>query len=176
MQIPPFMLPYEALCSSIGSLCASGLVLFWMSNVSGSPQHTSSELIKKIPRNLRKEIVTKAKYFFHDVEVRNAVISQFNALEDRNDVVGLFENFVVMERLKANAYLNRLCETYFWRTYEGQEIDMVEERAGKLFGYEIKWSARGPAKVPKLWKSAYPKSRMEQITRESFLSFVLEKK
>ena len=127
-------------------------------------------------RNLRKEIVTKAKYYFFDVGVRNAVISQFNALEDRNDVGGLFENFVVMERLKTNAYLNRLCETYFWRTYDGQEIDMVEERAGKLFGYEIKWSARAAAKVPKLWKSAYPRSQMEQISKENFLSFVLEKK
>jgi uncharacterized protein len=127
-------------------------------------------------RNLRKEIVTKAKYYFYDVGVRNAVISQFNALEDRNDVGGLFENFVVMERLKSNAYLNRICETYFWRTYDGQEIDMLEERAGKLYGYEIKWSARGSVKVPKLWKSAYPRSQMEQITKENFLSFILEKK
>ena len=127
-------------------------------------------------RNLRKEIVSKAKYYFYDVGIRNAVISQFNVLEDRNDVGGLFENFVVVERLKSNAYLRRICETYFWRTYDGQEIDMLEERGGKLFGYQIKWSARGPAKVPKLWKSAYPKSRMEQITRENFLSFVLEKK
>ena len=127
-------------------------------------------------RNLRKEIVTKAKYYFYDVGIRNAVISQFNAFEDRNDVGGLFENFVVMERLKSNAYSNRLCETFFWRTYDGQEIDMLEERGGKLFGYEIKWSARGPVKVPTQWTSAYPGSAVEQITKENFLSFVLEKK
>jgi len=136
-------------------------------------------VIKRIgafSRNLRKEIVSKAKYYFYDVGVRNAVISQFNALEDRNDVGGLFENFVVVERLKSNAYMQRICETYFWRTYDGQEIDMLEERAGKLFGYEIKWSARGLVKVPKTWQSAYPQSQMVQINRENFLSFVLEKK
>ena len=127
-------------------------------------------------RNLRKEIFSKAKYYFYDVGIRNAVISQFNVLEDRNDVGGLFENFVVMGRLKANAYLHRMCETYFWRTYDGQEIDMLEERGGELFGYEIKWSARGLVKVPILWKSAYPKSHFAQITKENFLSLILEKK
>ena len=76
-------------------------------------------VIKKIgafSRNPRKEVTSKAKYYFYDVGVRNAIISQFNELADRNDTGNLFENFIVMERLKANAYLNRFTQSYFWRT------------------------------------------------------------
>lgn len=135
-------------------------------------------VIKRIgafSRNLRKEIVSKAKYYFYDVGVRNAVISQFNKLEDRNDIGGLFENFVVMERLKANAYLNMACETYFWRTYDGQEIDMIEERNGKLYGYEIKWSKIARLKIPRAWKVSYPKSKLSLVNRENYLTFILER-
>jgi len=134
-------------------------------------------VIKRIgafSRNLRKEIVSKAKYYFYDVGVRNAVISQFNKLEDRNDVGGLFENFVVMERLKVNAYRQRTCETYFWRTYDGQEIDMVEERDGRLYGYEIKWSKIAKLKIPQIWKATYPKAKLSLIDRNNYLTFILK--
>ena len=133
-------------------------------------------VIKRIgafSRNLRKEIASKAKYYFVDLGVRNAIISQFNALEDRDDVGRLFENFIVMERLKANAYLQQSCETYFWRTYDGQEIDMVEERGGKLHGYEIKWSRAGKVKLPKIWKATYSKATLKLIDSENYLSFIL---
>ncbi len=98
-------------------------------------------VLKKIggfSRNLRKEVSGKAKYYFYDNGIRNAVIAQFNKLDSRNDVGALFENFVVMERLKNNSYKAKPGEVYFWRTYDGQEIDLVEERGGKLFGFEIK--------------------------------------
>jgi predicted AAA+ superfamily ATPase len=133
-------------------------------------------VIKRIgafSRNLRKEIVSKAKYYFYDVGIRNAVISQFNALGDRNDIGGLFENFVVIERIKSNAYKRKLCETYFWRTYDGQEIDMVEERGGKIYAYEIKWSPRKSVKLPNLWKTTYPQSKVLQINQENLLQFIL---
>jgi predicted AAA+ superfamily ATPase len=125
-------------------------------------------------RNLRKEIASKSKYYFNDVGVRNAVILQFNSFDNRNDVGELFENFVFMERLKANAYLQRIAETYFWRTYDGQEIDMIEERNGKLHAYEIKWSDRATLKTPPSWKSTYPNAKAKLINRENFLSFVFE--
>jgi predicted AAA+ superfamily ATPase len=125
-------------------------------------------------RNLRKEIASKSKYYFYDVGVRNAVILQFNAFENRNDVGELFENFVFMERLKANAYLQRIAETYFWRTYDGQEIDMIEERNGRLFAYEVKWSERTQLRIPPSWKATYPNAKAKLINRENFLSFVFE--
>ncbi len=125
-------------------------------------------------RNLRKEVTGKSKYYFSDTGIRNAVISQFNSLEDRNDVGGLFENFVVMERFKMNAYLQRPADSYFWRTYDGQEVDLIEERSGKVSGYEIKWSPSAKWKAPKAWIGAYPKSKLTLINQENYLSFLLK--
>ena len=126
-----------------------------------------------LSRNLRKEISSKAKYYFYDNGVRNAIISQFNGLDDRNDVGFLFENFVVMERLKKQEYSNSLfANNYFWRTYDKKEIDFIEERDGKLFGYEIKWKDK-KIKAPADWLSAYPGSEFSVISPENYLEFIV---
>jgi len=124
-------------------------------------------------RNLRKEITSKCKYYFWDNGIRNGVISQYNLLSDRNDIGALFENFIVMERLKANSYKFRPSFTYFWRTYDGQEIDLVEERDGKLFGYEIKWSERKKRKSPKDWLGNYKNAEYTIINKDNYLDFIL---
>ncbi len=123
-------------------------------------------------RNLRKEISGKAKYYFYDNGVRNAVVSQFNSLSDRDDVGFLFENFIVMERLKNNTYGSNLGSIYFWRTYDGQEIDLVEEKNGKLYGFEIKWSPKAKIKPPKDWLKIYKKAQYKIINQENYLEFV----
>ncbi len=131
-------------------------------------------VIKRIysfSRNLRKEITSKCKYYFYDNGIRNAVISQFNVLADRNDVGALFENFIVMERLKKQAYKPIFSNNYFWRTYDQKEIDWVEEREGKLFGYEIKWGGK-KVKEPKLWKETYETAEFQMIDRDNYLEFV----
>lgn len=129
--------------------------------------------ISSFSRNLRKEVTSKCKYYFYDIGIRNAVISQFNPLEDRNDVGVLFENFIVMERMKTNSYAQRLVEYYFWRTYDGQEIDFIEDRDEVVSGYEIKWSTHGKYRVPKAWKETYPNAKILLINRENYLPFVL---
>lgn len=132
-------------------------------------------VLKKVggfSRNLRKEISGKAKYYFYDNGIRNAVIAQFNKLDSRDDVGALFENFVVMERLKNNNYKAKPCEVYFWRTYDGQEIDLVEERNGKLFGFEIKWSPKAKAKAPKDWLGKYKNAQYKIINQENYLDFI----
>jgi len=91
-------------------------------------------------RNLCKEVTQKAKYYFYDTGLRNAVVAQFNRLDQRDDVGQLWENFLVIERLKRQAYTFKLANLYFWRTYDQQEIDWVEEHGGKLDGFEFKWS------------------------------------
>jgi len=127
--------------------------------------------LRGFSRNLRKEITSKSKYFFYDNGVRNAIISNFNALELRNDVGMLWENFIFMERLKKRSYKNIFANCYFWRTWDQKEIDLVEERQGKLYGYEIKWS-QGKLKAPREWTDAYKDARFEVITKDNFLSFV----
>lgn len=133
-------------------------------------------VIKRIggfSRNLRKEISSKCKYYFLDNGVRNAVISQFNFLSDRNDIGALFENFIVSERMKRNSYKSIFSPIYFWRTYDGQEVDLVEEHSGKLFGFEVKWSENAKIKIPKDWKKTYPNAEYSFINKENYLDFIL---
>lgn len=123
-------------------------------------------------RNLRHEISNRAKYYFYDNGIRNALIAQFNDLDQRNDVGQLWENFIFIERMKRRVYAGIYANIYFWRTYDGQEIDLVEEREGKLFGYECKWSPRKAVSAPKGWVSAYPDAAFEVITPENYLEFL----
>ncbi|MBU6389506.1 ATP-binding protein [Patescibacteria group bacterium] len=105
-------------------------------------------------RNLRSEVTKTAKYFFYDVGVRNAVINNFNPLETRNDLGALWENFMIVERLKMRTYTKLYANQYFWRTWKQNEIDLVEEREGKLFGYEMKWKEKAVS-APDEWKETY---------------------
>lgn len=76
-----------------------------------------------------------------------------------------------MERIKKQQYNLILSNNYFWRTYDQKELDWVEERDGKLFGYEFKWG-KEKIKAPKLWLQSYPEASFECITRENYLPFI----
>ena len=122
--------------------------------------------------NLRSEITKKSKYYFYDNGIRNALISNFNPLAIRNDVGILWENFIFMERMKKRAYENRFANIFFWRTYDQKEIDLIEERNGKLFGYEFKWGNK-IIKAPRKWSEEYPDAKFEVINPENYLDFIL---
>ena len=124
-------------------------------------------------RNLRKEITKSRKYYFYDNGVRNGIISNFNPLSLRNDVGALWENYVLVERLKRNAYSRFLADSYFWRTYDRQEIDLVEEINGHLSAYEIKWSLRKKSfRAPRAWCEAYPESSYQTVHPENYQEFI----
>lgn len=122
-------------------------------------------------RNLRKEISKSPRYYFYDIGVRNALINNFNPLELRDDVGMLWENYIVVERLKRQEYLLGEANNYFWRTYDQKEIDWVEEKGGELSGFEIKWKET-TVKPPKDWLKAYPNASYKVITQENYLSFI----
>jgi predicted AAA+ superfamily ATPase len=122
-------------------------------------------------RNLRKEITKNHRFFFCDVGIRNAIIGNFNPLEIRNDVGQLWENYVITERLKRQEYLREAANSHFWRTYDKKEIDLVEERQGNLFGYEIKWT-KARVKVPSDWQNTYPGAGFEIINKENYLQYI----
>ncbi len=124
-------------------------------------------------RNLRKEVTKSSRYYFFDNGVLNSVINNFSSLNARNDVGALWENYLVAERFKKLAYQRIPANVYFWRTYDQQEVDWVEERDGKLDGSEFKWSERRKTKVPAAWRGAYPEAGFEIVTPGNFLSFVL---
>ena len=123
-------------------------------------------------RHLRNEVVRKSKYYFYDTGLRNALIAQFNDLDQRSDVGELWENFLFIERLKKRNYQEIYANAYFWRTYEGQEIDLVEEGNGEIRAYEFKWSQREVA-VPSMWSEHYPQASFTVIHRENYLPFLL---
>ncbi len=123
-------------------------------------------------RNLRKEITKMGKYYFYDLGIRNSLISNFNNLDTRNDVGQLWENFVLLERIKKNSYQRLYANYYFWRTYDQKEIDLIEERGGGLCGYEFKWQ-QDKTKPPADWLVNYPGATFEVITKGNFLDFVV---
>jgi len=124
-------------------------------------------------RNLRKEVTKNARYYFYDNGVRNSLIQNFNSLTLRNDVGQLWENYLLIERRKANQAAGRSVNAYFWRTYDQKEIDCIEEHGGKLFGYEFKWQ-RGEIRraTRSEFLNAYPGSELMTINRENFEGFL----
>ncbi len=124
-------------------------------------------------RNLRSEVTNKTKIYFIDNGIRNAIVAQFNGLDQRNDLGQLWENFVLAERMKLRAYRSIYANTYFWRTYQQQEIDLVEEREGKLFGYEAKWSIQKRTSPPRQWKESYPEAEYSVIHPGNYHNFIL---
>ena len=122
-------------------------------------------------QNLRKEVSKNPKYYFYDLGVRNALINNFNPLSLRNDIGPLWENYIISERVKKQEYLNIPANNYFWRTYDGKEIDFIEERGGKLYAYEIKWGA-DKIKAPRDWQNNYPNSEFSIISRDIYLLYI----
>lgn len=127
--------------------------------------------IRGFSRNLRKEVTKTSRYYFYDNGIRNALINNFNHIGIRDDVGMLWENYIVMERLKKQSYDEILSHNYFWRTYDQKEVDWVEEREGKLFGYEIKWKGN-KVKIPKEWLNTYKNAEYKIINKENHLDFI----
>ena len=124
-------------------------------------------------RNLRKELGKQRKIYFYDLGIRNALINNFNPLELRQDVGALWENYFISERLKAQHNRQRTPNIYFWRTYDGKEIDYLEEEGGQLVGFECKWSA-DKWRIPLAFTSTYPGSEVHLVNRSNYLEYVHE--
>jgi uncharacterized protein len=122
-------------------------------------------------RNLRKEVKKMDKIFFYDIGVRNAIIGNLNLLKNRDDAGKLWENFLIIERIKQQEYTNTLHTQYFWRLTSGAELDFIEEKDGQLNGYEFKFSKK-LSKTPKSWMEAYPKSNVSTINRNNWQKFI----
>jgi len=123
-------------------------------------------------RNLRKEIVKSRKIYFYDTGIRNALLNNFNPLEIRNDTGGLWENFMIVERMKFLEYSGGYKNRYFWRTYDQKEVDYIEESGGKFDAFEFKWGTKKYPKPPKQFLEAYPGSSFSVIDPENYGSFL----
>lgn len=127
--------------------------------------------LRSFNRNLRNEIKNNRKIYFWDNGIRNVLIANFNALELRQDMGALWENFLISERMKLLQYHQIIVNRYFWRTTQQQEIDYLEERNGAITAYEFKWKKTGGIRTPENFQKTY-KATVNRISRENFRSFI----
>jgi len=129
--------------------------------------------VEGFSRNLRKEITKSSRWYFYDNGIRNAIINNFNRLDMRTDVGDLWENYLASERIKKQQYHKIKNRNYFWRTYDQQELDWLEEQGEALAGFEFKWNEKRRAKIPTAFAKAYPEAVFEVINRANYLDFIL---
>lgn len=129
--------------------------------------------LKGFSRNLRKEITKMDKIYFYDLGVRNILIDNLKQLKDRNDSGALWENFLIVERMKKLEYTQKLASQYYWRTYTGAELDLIEDAEGVLIGFEFKFNEK-IVKAPIGWLSTYSNARFSAVNRKSYLDFILD--
>lgn len=128
--------------------------------------------IEGFSRNLRKEIVKSSRWYFYDNGIRNAIINNFNKLNSRNDIGDLWENYLAYERIKKQHYHKIKTNNYFWRTYDQQELDWLEEIGDKLEGFEFKWNENKKAKIPTAFAKAYPEADFTIVNKSNYLDFI----
>lgn len=132
-------------------------------------------VVYKLPgfsRNLRKEITKTSRWYFYDNGIRNAIIGNFNTITSRNDIGELWENYLLSERIKFKEYNENYVGRYFWRTYDQQEIDLIEENDGKLSAFEFKWNTSKKSRIPVAFEKAYPEASYEIINPNNYLDWI----
>lgn len=123
--------------------------------------------------NLRNEIKKSKKIYFYDTGIRNAVIENFSTLGLRQDAGQLFENYIVSEYIKANNNKRKHAKYYFWRSFQQQEIDLIEEIDGKINAIEIKWNENKKVRFPSTFLDAYNTNETHVINKSNYTSFLI---
>ncbi len=122
--------------------------------------------------NQRNELKKSKKIYFWDIGIRNAIINDFRNVNLRQDIGHLWENFLIVERLKTVSYKGIDAKPYFWRSTTGLEIDYLEIRSGEIYAYEFKWNENRKVKQPRAFLSLYPQAHFTVISKSNFLEFV----
>jgi predicted AAA+ superfamily ATPase len=123
--------------------------------------------------NHRKEISKGVKWYYYDNGIRNAIINDFRPISLRNDMGMLWENYVISERVKFNAYNQTGSQLYFWRNYLQREIDLIEVKDNRIYAYEIKYGKESKVKIPLAFKTAYPDADFQKIDSDNYLDFIM---
>jgi predicted AAA+ superfamily ATPase len=121
--------------------------------------------------NPRKEVSKMTKIYFWDNGIRNAIIEDFSYTSNRRDIGALWENFIISERMKNNAFLQRNVKSYFWRNYNQAEVDYIELVGDKISAVEIKWKPIRQPKITKAFTNLYPDAKTHIIDGLNFLKF-----
>jgi predicted AAA+ superfamily ATPase len=125
-------------------------------------------------RNLRNEIKRGKKYYFYDTGVITALTENYAPADSGRDMGGIWENFMISERLKYNQRRNLYKNLYFWRLKGSGEIDLIEEFDGNLHPFEFKWNKGKPSVSTYNFTNEYKNSdKIRVVTRHDFLDFVI---
>ena len=130
--------------------------------------------LNSFSRNLRNELKNSKKIYFYDNGIRNAVISNLNQIETRQDIGALWENFIISERIKYLNYSGSWSNYWYWRTKDQKEIDFIEESGGKIAAYEFKWNSSSKVRLPKQFLRTYTDSSFNIIHHDNFEGFLLD--
>ena len=177
----------EKIISAVAMQLGSEISFNELAGLVGTDNHTVERYInllskcyivfplKAYSKNLRNEIKKGLKIYFYDLGIRNAVINNFSPLSSRADAGGMWENYLIAERLKRNINQPFRPHPFFWRTCAplNQEIDYLEEADGKLHAWEIKSNPLTKAKIPLTFRKAYPDAQAEVLTPDSYDDFLL---
>jgi len=123
--------------------------------------------------NLRNELKKSRKIYFYDNGIRNAILGSFEPFESRTDRGALWENFLVSDRLKRNAYANFRPASYFWKNTAHKEVDYLEMSKGELHAYEFKWKGGDKVRLPLAFSRAYPDAKFSVVDRDNAMEFLL---
>ena len=120
-----------------------------------------SYIIKRLypySKNPRREIGRRYKIYFVDLGIRNALIGDFNDFNIRKDSGVIWENFVVIEKIKSFENRSELKDIFFWRSYNGAEIDLIEKSktTAQLSAFEIKYQNTRISRGAKEFLKEYP--------------------
>jgi predicted AAA+ superfamily ATPase len=124
-------------------------------------------------RNIRNELKKSKKIYFYDNGIRNSIIQNFSPLSLRQDVGALWENFFVSERLKYNNNNLRFVKSYFWRTQQQQEIDLIEECDGAFTAFEIKWNEKRKTSFPENFIKSYNPVKKHIVSKKNYKDFLI---
>ena len=128
--------------------------------------------VSPLSRNVRTEINKGRKIYFYDNGVLNAIKGNFKPLKNRKDKGALWENFLISERIKYLHYHRKFHRFYFWRTYQQQEIDWIEEFNGEFYAYEFKYKQKSGQKISKTFTDNYQPSATKIISKDNMNEFL----
>ena len=125
--------------------------------------------------NMRNEIKKGRKIYFYDLGVRNAVMGNFSRTSSRTDSGGMWENYLILERLKNTLNLSFQPQRFFWRPTgaQGKEIDYLEKTSEAMRAWEIKLNPASKAKIPLSFKRSYPDAETDILTPANYDEFLL---
>ena len=121
-------------------------------------------------KNQRVQIGRLRKIYFYDLGIRNALINDFSPIKVRGDIGALWENFILVERLKKNQLEQKYVRSYYWRSRDKQEVDLVEDSSCEIAAFECKWSKQ--PRIPRGFVSTYPDISVIGVTKDNYWDLV----